>query len=92
MTDAGTPLVSDPGADLVAAWAAEGGTVVPIPGPSAVLAAVVGQRRRRAALGVRGLPAAVRARPAGAPGRDRRAIARGTVLYEAPGRLAAHAP
>ena len=41
VTDAGTPLVSDPGAGLVAAWAAEGGRVVPIPGPSAVLAALV---------------------------------------------------
>ena len=40
MTDAGTPAVSDPGADLVAAWAGEGGSVVPIPGASAVLAAV----------------------------------------------------
>jgi 16S rRNA (cytidine1402-2'-O)-methyltransferase len=41
VTDAGTPLVSDPGAGLVAAWAAEGGAVVPIPGASAVLAALV---------------------------------------------------
>jgi len=41
VTDAGTPLVSDPGEDLVAAWAAEGGRVVPIPGPSAALAALV---------------------------------------------------
>ena len=40
VTDAGTPVVSDPGADLVAAWAAGGGRVVPIPGASAVLAAV----------------------------------------------------
>lgn len=87
ITDAGTPGVSDPGADLVAAWAGEGGVVVPIPGASAVLAAV-------AASGVAGprwsfegfLPRA---------GRDRRerlaAIAadeRGTVIYEAPGRVA----
>ncbi len=41
VTDAGTPLVSDPGAELAAAWAAEGGVVVPIPGASAVLAALV---------------------------------------------------
>jgi len=41
VTDAGTPLVSDPGEDLVGAWAREGGRVVPIPGPSAVLAALV---------------------------------------------------
>ena len=88
VTDAGTPVVSDPGADLVVAWAAGGGRVVPIPGASAVLAAV-------AASGVAGprwafegfLPRA---------GRERRerlaAIAadpRGSVVFEAPGRVAA---
>jgi len=88
ITDAGTPGVSDPGADLVAAWAAEGGRVVPVPGASAVLAAVV-------AAGVAGprwtfegfLPRA---------GRDRRerlaAIAaddRGAVIYESPHRVGA---
>ena len=41
VTDAGTPGVSDPGEELVGLWAAEGGRVVPIPGASAVLAAVV---------------------------------------------------
>ncbi|HYM84828.1 MAG TPA: SAM-dependent methyltransferase, partial [Candidatus Dormibacteraeota bacterium] len=40
VTDAGTPSVSDPGAELVSAWAMEGGRVVAIPGPSAVVAAV----------------------------------------------------
>lgn len=88
VTDAGTPAVSDPGADLVAAWAGEGGTVVPIPGASAVLAAVV-------ASGVAGprwsfegfLPRS---------GRERaerlHRIAdddRGTVIFEAPGRVVA---
>jgi 16S rRNA (cytidine1402-2'-O)-methyltransferase len=87
VTDAGTPGVSDPGAELVKAWAAAGGRVVPIPGPSAVLAAV-------AAAGVTGprwtfegfLPRS---------GRERRARlaaiaadARGSVLFEAPGRVA----
>ena len=84
MTDAGTPAVSDPGADLVAAWAAEGGRVVPIPGASAVLAAVV-------AVGVAGprwafegfLPRSGRERQE----RLRRIAAddRGTVVFEAPG-------
>lgn len=88
VTDAGTPAISDPGELLVSAWAAEDGSVVPIPGASAVTAAV-------AASGVAGprwsfdgfLPRS---------GRERRArlerIAsdkRGTVLFEAPSRVAA---
>lgn len=40
VTDAGTPVVSDPGTDLVAAAAAAGVRVVPIPGASAVMAAL----------------------------------------------------
>ncbi|HLZ95306.1 MAG TPA: 16S rRNA (cytidine(1402)-2'-O)-methyltransferase [Candidatus Dormibacteraeota bacterium] len=40
VSDAGTPTLSDPGAALVnAAWAA-GHTVVPVPGPSAIAAAL----------------------------------------------------
>ncbi len=42
VSDAGTPLVSDPGQRLVEAVLDAGFTVVPIPGPSAVLAALVG--------------------------------------------------
>ena len=41
VTDAGTPAVSDPGDALVKASIAAGVRVVPIPGPSAVLAALV---------------------------------------------------
>ncbi|MBK9261598.1 MAG: 16S rRNA (cytidine(1402)-2'-O)-methyltransferase [Polyangiaceae bacterium] len=41
VTDAGTPVVSDPGTDLVRAAADAGVRIVPIPGPSAVLAALV---------------------------------------------------
>ena len=88
VTDAGTPVVSDPGEGLVAAWGASGGSVVAIPGASSVLAAI-------ASSGVAGprwsfegfLPRS---------GRDRKerlaAIAadeRGSVVFEAPGRTAA---
>jgi 16S rRNA (cytidine1402-2'-O)-methyltransferase len=40
VTDAGTPAISDPGAALVAEVVREGLHVVPVPGPSAVTAAV----------------------------------------------------
>lgn len=40
VSDAGTPAVSDPGARLVAAAAAAGFRVEPVPGPSAVMAAL----------------------------------------------------
>jgi 16S rRNA (cytidine1402-2'-O)-methyltransferase len=88
VTDAGTPGISDPGERLVAAWAAERGQVVPIPGASAVTAAV-------SASGIAGprwsfdgfLPRS------GAERRRRLArIAadeRSTILFEAPGRIAA---
>jgi len=42
VSDAGTPLVSDPGARTVQEVVAAGHRVVPVPGPSAVLAALVG--------------------------------------------------
>jgi 16S rRNA (cytidine1402-2'-O)-methyltransferase len=41
VTDAGTPIVSDPGARLVRAALAEGFPVESVPGPSAALAALV---------------------------------------------------
>lgn len=40
ISDAGTPVVSDPGSDLVAAVRAAGIPVVPLPGPSAVATAL----------------------------------------------------
>jgi 16S rRNA (cytidine1402-2'-O)-methyltransferase len=88
VTDAGTPLVSDPGEGLVAAWARAGGRVVPVPGPSAVLAALVAS----------GIPAPRWAFEGFLPrkGGERRervariaADERATVLFEAPGRTAA---
>ena len=88
VTDAGTPVVSDPGEGLVAAWAAAGGSVVAIPGASSVLAAVASSGLAGPRWAFEGfLPRS---------GRERRerlaAIAadgRGAVLFEAPGRLAA---
>ena len=88
VTDAGTPSVSDPGEDLVAAWASEGGTVVPIPGASAVTALVAASGLAGPRWAFEGfLPRS---------GRERRerlariaADDRGTVLYEAPGRVTA---
>ncbi len=41
VSEAGTPVISDPGQDLVAAAAAAGHTVVAVPGASAVLTALV---------------------------------------------------
>ena len=88
VTDAGTPSVSDPGDGLVAAWAAEDGVVVPIPGASAVLAVIAASAVAGPRWSFEGfLPRT---------GRERReriariaADERGTVIYEAPGRVAA---
>jgi len=41
VSDAGTPLINDPGAELVIAAVAAGHQICPIPGPSAPLAALV---------------------------------------------------
>jgi 16S rRNA (cytidine1402-2'-O)-methyltransferase len=88
VSDAGTPGISDPGRDLVLAALAAGHSVSPVPGPSAVAAAV----------GVSGLVEGPFVSLGFLPRRGaerRRVLARAgatgfpVVLFEAPGRLAA---
>ncbi len=86
VSDAGTPLISDPGSRLVAAVTESGHEAVPVPGASAVLAALV----------VSGLPAEPftfygflpRSGRERAERLDELAVLRHTaVLYESPARL-----
>jgi 16S rRNA (cytidine1402-2'-O)-methyltransferase len=87
VTDAGTPLISDPGEGIVAAWASRGGEVVAVPGASAVLAALAVSAITAPRWTFEGfLPRS---------GRERRerlariaADDRATVFFEAPGRTA----
>ena len=86
VSDAGTPAISDPGAELAAEAAARGIPVVPIPGANAAVSALI----------ISGLPTD-RFLFAGFPPRDRKGLQRfldsletepGTlVLYEAPHRV-----
>ncbi len=86
VTDAGTPAISDPGAELVREARAAGHPVVPVPGPSAVATALSGA----------GLPADrylfLGFLPRKGPERTRlleriAAAEWTTVLFEAPGRV-----
>jgi 16S rRNA (cytidine1402-2'-O)-methyltransferase len=87
VTDAGMPGVSDPGSRVVRAVADAGLTVTLVPGPSAVLTALVGSGLATDRFCFEGfLPRS---------GKERRAVLaqvaaerRTTVLFEAPGRLA----
>ena len=87
VSDAGTPAISDPGAPLVSAVVEAGGRVVPIPGPSAVIAALcaAGLPTDRF-LFVGFLP--------GRPGRRRKVLAEAlpgpgtTIFYASPHRVA----
>lgn len=88
ISEAGTPVISDPGYELVTGAIAAGHAVIPIPGPSAVLAALV----------VSGLPAREFSYLGFLPhgGADRRRVLaaavqepRTVVLFESPHRLRA---
>ncbi|MFM8428214.1 MAG: 16S rRNA (cytidine(1402)-2'-O)-methyltransferase [Candidatus Limnocylindrus sp.] len=87
ISDAGTPLISDPGAQLVRAAIAKGIRIVPIPGASALLAAVVASGVAGARWNFEGfLPrsGSDRRRAIGALAADLRA----SVIYEAGNRVA----
>lgn len=88
VTDAGTPLVSDPGSRLVAAAIEEGHPVFPVPGASAVLAGLVVAGLPSDRFWFEGfLPAKSGARRARIADLSR--IEGSIVLYEAPHRVAA---
>jgi 16S rRNA (cytidine1402-2'-O)-methyltransferase len=87
ISDAGTPLLSDPGARLVTAAIEAGVHVVPIPGASALLAALVASGLSSEQFTFLGfLP-----RKGGDRDRAMRAVTRSpftTILYESPQRIA----
>jgi len=88
LSEAGTPLVSDPGFKLVRAVIDAGGRIVPLPGPSAALAALVAAGLPTDQFTFLGFPPR---RPGArrrflAPWRDVRAT---LVLYESPQRTGA---
>jgi 16S rRNA (cytidine1402-2'-O)-methyltransferase len=87
ISDAGTPLLSDPGQRLVDAAIAAGASVIPIPGASALLAALVASGLDARRFTFQGfLPRKGRERKAAL---DEIASSHLTsVLYEAPGRVA----
>jgi 16S rRNA (cytidine1402-2'-O)-methyltransferase len=87
ISDAGTPLVSDPGVKLVRACLAAGHRVIGLPGPSAVLAGLVGSGLASDAFLFTGFL------PARRPQRQARlaelkAIAATLIFFESPARLA----
>jgi 16S rRNA (cytidine1402-2'-O)-methyltransferase len=88
VSEAGTPLVSDPGYRVVVAAIAAGARVVPVPGPSAALAALVGSGLPPDRFLFQGFPP----RKSGARRRlfeSLRALPATLVFYESPLRTAA---
>ncbi len=87
VSDAGTPALSDPGEALVEAAIAEGHDVVPVPGPAALVAALVASglpTREFTFMGFLSKKSAERRRTLAAL----LAAGRTAVLYESPYRLA----
>jgi 16S rRNA (cytidine1402-2'-O)-methyltransferase len=86
VSDAGTPLLSDPGLRIVRGVLAAGHAVVPVPGASALLAALVGSGMEPEPFTFYGFP------PRAGKERERlletlAGLEHTAVLYEAPGRL-----
>jgi 16S rRNA (cytidine1402-2'-O)-methyltransferase len=86
VSDAGTPLLSDPGSRIVRAVLDRGHVVVPIPGPSAILAALVASGLPTERFAFLGFPPR--------KGKERRELiarvaesAETTILFESPQRL-----
>lgn len=88
VSDAGTPLVSDPGYRIVRSAIDRGIPVVPVPGPAALMAALVASGLPSDQFFFAGfLPARANARRAQLE--ELRAIRATLILYEAPHRIAA---
>jgi 16S rRNA (cytidine1402-2'-O)-methyltransferase len=88
ISDAGTPLLSDPGARLVRAAADAGIPVVPVPGPSALLAALVASAISSDRFTFFGFLAR-KGRERDDALRDLSSLSHTAVLYESPNRVAA---
>jgi 16S rRNA (cytidine1402-2'-O)-methyltransferase len=88
ISDAGTPLVSDPGTRVVRAAAEAGIAVVPIPGPSAALAALVSSAISSERFTFFGFLAR-KGRERDEALQELSSLRHTSVLYEAPSRVAA---
>ena len=88
ISDAGTPLLSDPGARIVRAAVEAGIPVVPVPGPSALLAALVTSAIGSDRFTFFGFLAR-KGRPRDDAIRDLSELPHTAVLYEAPNRVGA---
>jgi 16S rRNA (cytidine1402-2'-O)-methyltransferase len=86
ISEAGTPAVSDPGQRLVARAVAAGVTVVPIPGPSAAIAALVASGLPTDAFMFAGFPPREQG-PRQEQFARLRALSSTLVFYEAPARV-----
>jgi 16S rRNA (cytidine1402-2'-O)-methyltransferase len=87
VSDAGTPALSDPGEQLVAAAIAAGHEIVPVPGPAAAIAALVASGLPTRSFTFVGFPE----KKSGARRRELAALlgeGRTLVLYESPFRVA----